>query len=74
MGKSNTLQKNNTSGVTGISRSIVNNVPYWVSTNRDPVTGAPKHKYFNVNRLGDEQAKQAAIEHREQTQRSLKHG
>lgn len=74
------LHKNNTSGVVGVSRVVSRGVPYWLATYRDPITKEPKNKYFNINRLGEEPAKQLAVEYRafaiewHESQRSIKHG
>lgn len=57
-------QKNNTSGITGVSRVVIKGTEYWVCTWSDPVTFKKKVKYFNIKKLTEAGAKAAAIAHR----------
>lgn len=64
MSKNSHLRINNTSGIAGVSLSTINGISYWVSSKREAVTGRLKQKYFNIKKMGEQEAKQAASNHR----------
>lgn len=59
------LQKNNTSGIIGVSQSVIKGRNYWVASYREHGTRKLKAKYFNVHKYGDTEAKKLAIAYRE---------
>ncbi len=54
---------NNTSGKQGVSSKMIKHVPYWVARIQDN-DGNEIIKSFNINKLGDDEAKRQAIEQR----------
>ncbi|MBI1905393.1 MAG: AP2 domain-containing protein [Rhodocyclales bacterium] len=57
-----TLRANNTSGIPGVSRQMVEGRPYWVA--EVGVRGYKKARRFSIRKYGDERARNLAIEAR----------
>jgi len=54
------IQANNTSGMTGVGRYILNGAPYWTAR-------YGRHaRYFNINKYGERRAQQLAIATRQE--------
>ena len=61
--RNKTIQINNSSGITGISRKINKHSPYWIARIHDN-NGRRLWKAFNINKYGEEESKRLAIEQR----------
>lgn len=63
------LGKNNVSGINGVQYNLLSGYKYWVTSyvNQE---GIPRLKYFSVLKYGEEQAKQLAVEFRQEYEKT----
>lgn len=63
------LSRNNVSGINGVQHNLLSGYEYWVASyvNQE---GVPSLKYFSVLKYGGEQAKQLAIEFRQEYEKT----
>ncbi len=64
-------RKDNTSGMVGIKRTLHKGAKYWVSIWTDN-NGVIHNKWFNIEKLGEDTARQSAIQFRQNIIKELK--